>query len=131
MGFYKFIKIKGIDGANTGYFVPRIYKLPFMLIELRIVGLKFVKDRLAGWTIWWVESEEETTGDLYGDNLIGFIKEGCIGVYVTLKRYAETKNSEFNNRIGLEELVDLDGSSYMVKNKEIKIKYCPFCGEKL
>ena len=59
MGFYKFIKIKGMDGANTGYFVPRMHKLPFMWSELRIVGLKFVKDRLAGWTIWWVESEED------------------------------------------------------------------------
>ena len=61
MGFYKFIKIKGVDGANTGYFVPQMYKLPFMWSELRIVGLRFVKDRLAGWTIWWVGNEEDFT----------------------------------------------------------------------
>ena len=61
MGFYRFIKIKGPDGANTGYFVPRMYKLPFMWRELGIVGLQFVKDRLAGWTSWWVRSEEDFT----------------------------------------------------------------------
>ena len=75
--------------------------------------------------------EEERTGDLYGDNLIGFIKEGHIGVYVSLERYAETKNSKFNNKIRLDEVVDLDSGSYSIKSKEIKIKYCPFCGEKL
>jgi hypothetical protein len=51
MPFYKFIKIKG---ADIGYSVPRMYKLPFTWYELRIVGLQFVKDRLAGWTIFWV-----------------------------------------------------------------------------
>jgi hypothetical protein len=59
MEFYKFIKIKGPDGANTGYFVPRMYKLPFDHRELKIVGLQFVKDRLAGWTVWWVGSEAD------------------------------------------------------------------------
>lgn len=59
MGFYKFIKIRGEGGTRTGYFVPRLYNLPFMWSELKMVGLRFVKDRLAGWTIWWVGNEED------------------------------------------------------------------------
>ena len=61
MSYRKFIKTKGVDGANIGYFVPRMFMWQFMWIELRIVGLQFVKDRLCGWTIWWVGSEEDFT----------------------------------------------------------------------
>lgn len=55
---YKFIKIRGVDGANTGYFVPRLYKMSLIRIGLKIFGFSFVKDRLAGWTYWWVDSED-------------------------------------------------------------------------
>ena len=58
MGFYKLIKIRGIDGANTGYFVPHMYKLQFNRHELKIFGFELIKQRLKGWTIWWVDSEE-------------------------------------------------------------------------
>lgn len=61
MTFYKFIKIKGSDGANTGYFVPRMYRLYFRWSELKIFGLRFVKERLSGWTIWWVGNESDYT----------------------------------------------------------------------
>ena len=57
MGFYRFIKIKGRDGANTGYFVPRMYQLDGK-IALKIFGFSYVKERLNGWTIWWVNNEE-------------------------------------------------------------------------
>lgn len=59
MGFYKFIKIKGVGGPGTGYFVPNLYRLSFMWIELKMVGLRFVKERLNGWTIWYVSNEED------------------------------------------------------------------------
>ena len=59
MGIYKFIKIRGKEGSNTGYFVPRLYSLPFMWNELKIFGFQFVKERLAGWTIWYVTNEED------------------------------------------------------------------------
>ena len=59
MTFYKFIKIKGPEGARTGYFVPRLYHLAFSWRELKHVGFQFVKERLAGWTIWWVENEND------------------------------------------------------------------------
>ena len=59
MGFYRFIKIKGEEGKNTGYFVPRLYRLDFNWRELRNFGLSLVKERLNGWTIWWVDNHEE------------------------------------------------------------------------
>lgn len=59
MGFYKIIKIKGPDGAYTGYFVKKMYKLPFVWNELKVVGLKFVKERLRGWTMWYVTNEAD------------------------------------------------------------------------
>ena len=58
MGFYKFFRIKGPDGANTGYFVPGMYQLHGIRIGTKIFGLSYVKDRLAGWTYWWVDDEK-------------------------------------------------------------------------
>lgn len=57
MGFHKFIKIKGIDGANTGYFVPCLYQLNWR-IGLKVFGLQYLKERFSGWTIWWVNNED-------------------------------------------------------------------------
>lgn len=59
MGFYKFIKIRGMEGKTTGYFVPNLYRLDFSLRELNLFGLQFVKERLNGWTIWWVLNEAD------------------------------------------------------------------------
>lgn len=56
---YKFIKIRGMDGNNTGYFVPRLYRLDFSLRELNYFGIQFVKERLNGWSIWYVDNEED------------------------------------------------------------------------
>jgi hypothetical protein len=52
MRFSGIIKIRGRDGKNAGYFVPRLYKMPFIWRELKHVGLLFAKERLAGWTLW-------------------------------------------------------------------------------
>ena len=59
MSFYKFIKIKGADRKIAGYVAPRVYRLDFSLKELKIVGFRFVKERLSGWTIWWVSNEDD------------------------------------------------------------------------
>lgn len=59
MGFYKFIKIKGKEGSRTGYFVPRMYQLGFNKYVWKIFGFKYLKERLTGWTIWWVENEAD------------------------------------------------------------------------
>lgn len=59
MAFHKFIKIKGREGANTGYFVPRLYQLCLSRNVLKTFGLSYIKERLQGWTIWWVNNEED------------------------------------------------------------------------
>lgn len=59
MGFYKFIKIKGMDGNRVGHMVPNLYKLHFCWRELRNVGLRFVKERLTGCSIWYVTNKTD------------------------------------------------------------------------
>ena len=59
MTFYKFIKTKGPEGARTGYFVPNLYQLSWSRWVLKVFGLSYVKERLTGWTIWWVANEED------------------------------------------------------------------------
>ena len=56
---YKLIKIKGPDGKHTGYFVPRMYQLCMNRYVLKAFGLKYIKDRLDGWTVWWVDNEDD------------------------------------------------------------------------
>ena len=59
MTFYKFIKTKGEGGSRTGYFVPRMYQLVGVKNGLKVFGLQYIKERLTGWTIWWVQNEED------------------------------------------------------------------------
>ena len=56
---HKFIKIKGPEGARTGYFVPRLYQLASIRLGMKIFGFSYLKDRLAGWTYWWVDNEHD------------------------------------------------------------------------
>ena len=57
----RFIKIKGIDGKNTRYFVPRMYKLSGGIIGLKvglkIFGFQYIKDILTGWTICYTDKK--------------------------------------------------------------------------
>jgi hypothetical protein len=61
MKVYKFIKIRGYEGARTGYFVPRLYELTCNSYVLERYGFRYIKERLNGWTIWWVENEDDFT----------------------------------------------------------------------
>ena len=56
---YKFIRIKGAEGARTGYFVPHLYQLVCNRKTLKVFGFPYVLMRLRGWTIWWVENEND------------------------------------------------------------------------
>lgn len=56
---YTFIKMRGPDSANTGYFVHRMYKLTGLRYGLKIFGFSYIKDRLNGWTYWWVNDEAD------------------------------------------------------------------------
>lgn len=59
MTMYKFIKIKGLEGARTGYFVPSLYRLGWSWSVVKAFGLPYVKERLTGWTIWWVDNKDD------------------------------------------------------------------------
>ena len=59
MSIYGFIKTRGPEGAKIGYFIPRLYKLVWCWNVVKSFGFPYVKDRLTGWTVWWVESEDD------------------------------------------------------------------------
>ena len=59
MGFYKFIRLEGIEGNKTGYFVPKMYNISSIRLGLKIFGFQFIKDRLSGCSIWGVENETD------------------------------------------------------------------------
>ena len=61
MWWYKLIKIKGKESDRLGYLAPRLYRLYFNWRELKYLGFRLVKERLDGWTIWWVYNEEDYT----------------------------------------------------------------------
>ena len=82
MKFYRFIKIRGREGEITGHFVSRMYKLPFFWDEFDRVGFKFMKERLAGWTIWWVENEEDF---IHAINKLDELKKTRIFEYKVMK----------------------------------------------
>lgn len=56
--YEKFIRLKGREAANTGYFVPRLYRM-YRHVGMKIFGLSYLKYRLQGWTIWWVQNEDD------------------------------------------------------------------------
>ena len=59
MAIYRFIKIRGKQGAHTGYFVPHMYQLVPCWHVLKTFGLDYIKERLSGWTIWYVLTEDD------------------------------------------------------------------------
>lgn len=56
---YRFIKIKGLEGPYTGYFVPKLYQLTFSWPVVKAFRWWYLKERLKGWTIWFVEAGED------------------------------------------------------------------------
>lgn len=59
MNIYKFIKIRGLEGYRTGYYVPKLYRLGGDLHVLHTYGMSYMKERLRGWTVWYVENEAD------------------------------------------------------------------------
>jgi hypothetical protein len=57
------------------------------------------------------------------------IRDGARLSEVFINRYQT--DTESNNEIILDESIVLSEGAYTVKEKHIKITYCPFCGEKL
>ena len=54
---YRFIKIRGQKAKTVGYYAPRLYKLGWSWNIVRCLGINYVLDRLAGWTVCWVTNE--------------------------------------------------------------------------
>ena len=50
---------------------------------------------------------------------------------VYLNRHIVESDDISEASISIDISVKLDDSKYLIKEKEIKIKYCPFCGEEL
>lgn len=73
----------------------------------------------------------ERLGEKTTENItIGKVKDGSRIARVYINRYiVETENINRSELI-IENVVDLSGE-YVLGEKSIKIKYCPFCGEEL
>lgn len=72
------------------------------------------------------ERGNEKTNDLVS---IVKIKDGSQLIDLSLNRYISDKSR--SNELVLDLSYIIDNAVYTVKTKEIKIKYCPFCGEEL
>lgn len=75
---------------------------------------------------------KETIGEKCNDTqTIAKIKDGSQTFEVGLTRYACESENIRNAELWLNYTIDVGGSTLPVKDKFIKIKYCPFCGEEL
>lgn len=66
-----------------------------------------------------------------GDGTILSIKDGSRVTDVFLNRYIVGKNRTNKSALVMDSAVKVGEAYYTIKSKEVKIKYCPFCGEKL
>lgn len=65
---YKFIRIKGERAKIIGFFVPRLHRLDFDWWTWKRLGFPYLRDRLSGWSIWWVDNEEDLKRAIEGLN---------------------------------------------------------------
>ena len=75
MTIYRIIKIKGDYARRIGWWVRNMYRMEFDRFTWDNLGWRYVKERLSGWTIWYVTTEEdyakaiETLNDLQKTHL--------------------------------------------------------------
>ena len=62
---------------------------------------------------------------------IALLKDGSTVLELCLGRYIVPSEKIHRNQLMLSEHVSIGDSLYNIKEKAIKIKYCPFCGEEL
>ena len=66
------------------------------------------------------------------NNDIMLIKDGSELIHVTIFRSVSKKGKSRTAELYLgKSAIHRDGGEYPIKEKVLKIKYCPFCGEKL
>ena len=73
----------------------------------------------------------EKYGEKIGNNMILRNVDGSHISEVYLNRHIVESDDISEASISIDISVKLDDSKYLIKEKEIKIKYCPFCGEEL
>ena len=78
-----------------------------------------------------VEVFSEKYGEKTGNNIILRNVDGSHISDVYLNRHIVESDDISEASISIDISVKLDDAEYLIKEKEIKIKYCPFCGEEL
>ena len=78
-----------------------------------------------------VEVVSEKYGEKTGNNIILRNVDGSRVDEVCLNRYIVETEGYHDASISIDISEKLDDAEYLIKTKEIKIKYCPFCGEEL
>ena len=78
-----------------------------------------------------VEVFSEKYGEKIGNNMILRNVDGSHISEVYLNRHIVESDGISEASISIDISVKLDDAKYLIKEKEIKIKYCPFCGEEL
>lgn len=73
----------------------------------------------------------EKYGEKIGNNMILRNVDGSHISEVYLNRHIVETDDISESSISIDISVKLDDAEYLIKEKEIKIKYCPFCGEEL
>ena len=73
----------------------------------------------------------EKYGEKIGNNMILRNVDGSHISEVYLNRHIVESDDISEASISIDISVKLDDTEYLIKEKEIKIKYCPFCGEEL
>lgn len=78
-----------------------------------------------------LETISEEIGEKSNGNLtIGRLKDGSRIAQIYFNRYIVASENINRSELVIENVVNLDGE-YILGEKRIKIKYCPFCGEEL
>ena len=78
-----------------------------------------------------VEVFNEKYGEKTGNNIILRNVDGSHVSEVYLNRHIVESDGISEASISIDISEKLDDAEYLIKTKEIKIKYCPFCGEEL
>lgn len=64
--------------------------------------------------------------------IIGRLRDGSRLIEISLDRYSVEKEGIYRNELLIENcVVSVTKNQESLSEKHIKIKYCPFCGEKL
>lgn len=77
------------------------------------------------------EEDSDRMMDNSGNNDIMSISDGHEAVELSLWRYMDKRRNIKEACLSMELVVKHEGSSYLLDEKSINIKYCPFCGREL